>query len=263
MPSIFGSSSPSAPTPPTSRQSIANSRVALGALALASLVFAVYLAETYPKRLPHTEARVYQNVLPYDLYALEPHISAETMDYHYNKHDFGYDKKLQSLVNQTDIANLTLFDILELNSTRSLPAGVYNNAGQLMNHNIFWESMTPAADEQFPRGMSLELRNKIEGDFGSLDAFFSNFTTRSVAWFGSGWTYVALSKISGRIEIINTKNGDYLSPPGDYAALLNLDVWEHAYYIDYRNQRDKYVASFLKVANWAAASAKFQEVTLF
>ena len=259
MPSQYVASSPSAPGPERiARTSVTNSRVVLGALGLASVVFAVYVAETYPKRLVHSEVRVYQDELAYDLYALEPYISAETMDYHYNKHDVGYDKKLQTLVNGTDLAGKTLIEIIELNGSSSLPSGVYNNAGQLLNHNIFWASMTPDVSKQFPRGMSDELRSKLEADFGSVDIFFSEFSNKSVGWFGSGWTYVALNKGANKIEVLNTRNGDYLSPAANYVALLNIDVWEHAYYIDYRNRRDEYVQSFMRVANFASASANFE-----
>lgn len=252
--------SSSSSSPPVRQYSIVNTRIALGGLAIASVVFAVYLAETYPnpKRLPHREQRVYQDELDYNFYSLEPYISAETMDYHYNKHDYGYDKKLQSLVSNTSLAALSLMELIELNdSAGSLPVGVYNNAGQLMNHNIFWASMTPDFQKQFPSGLSRDLRGKLETDFGSLESFFSVFTNKSVSWFGSGWTYVALNTKTDKIEVINTRNGDYLSPTQNYVALLNLDVWEHAYYIDYRNQRDEYVRNFLRVANWASASAKF------
>ena len=197
-------------------------------------------------------------MLPYDLYALEPFISAETMDFHYNKHDYGYDRKLLSLVNNTDLANLTLMEILERNAS-GLPAGVYNNAGQLMNHNIFWDSMTPHRSRRFPAGISKALSNKLVSDFGSVDAFLKEFSQKSVAWFGSGWTYVVFNKKTMRIQILNTANGNYLSPPSEYVPLLNIDVWEHAYYIDYRNRRDEYVKAFLNVANWDFASEQLEK----
>ena len=202
--------------------------------------------------------QVYQDALEYDLYALEPYISAETMDYHYNKHDFGYDKKLQALVNNTDLVDLSLMEIIERNSTGTLPAGVYNNAGQLMNHNIFWKSMTPHQSKRYPDGLSPRLKSKLASDFGSLDSFFKEFSQRSINWFGSGWTYLVLNTQSGSIEIVNTANGNYPSPPRDYMPLLNLDVWEHAYYVDYRNRRDAYVKAFLDIANWEFASKQYE-----
>ena len=201
---------------------------------------------------------MYQILLPYDLYSLEPFISAETMDYHYNKHDYGYDKKLQSLVNNTDLAPLSLIEIIEKNSQQAVPSpAVNNNAGQLINHNIFWDSMTPHNNRRYPTGLSKELQEKLVKDFGSIDSFFKEFTQKSVAWFGSGWTYVAYHKPSDRYQVVNTMNGNYLDPPRDFVPLLNIDVWEHAYYIDYRNRRDAYIQAFLSVANWQFASEQF------
>jgi Fe-Mn family superoxide dismutase len=183
------------------------------------------------------------------------------MDYHYNKHDYGYDKKLQSLVNNTDLASLSLMEIVDLNSSSTLPAGVYNNAGQLLNHNIFWKSLTPHTSEQYPQGLSGKLEQKLIADFGSLDSFFKEFNQKSVNWFGSGWTYVAFHTPSGMIQIVNTQNGNYLSPPRDFVPLLNLDVWEHAYYIDHRNLRADYIRAYLQVSNWRFASEQYQTVS--
>jgi Fe-Mn family superoxide dismutase len=196
---------------------------------------------------------------PYDLYSLEPFISAETMDFHYNKHDYGYDRKLVSLVNNTDLAKLTLMEILDRNaSAGGLPAGVYNNAGQLMNHNIFWQSLTPHKNQRYPTGVSKVLESRLISEYGSIEAFLKEFSAKGVAWFGSGWTYVVFNKSSKRVQIMNTANGNYLSPPNDYIPLLNLDVWEHAYYIDYRNRRDEYLKAFLNVANWDFASQQLE-----
>lgn len=258
MPAHLGSGSPSTVGRSYNNPRPASpSRVALAILGVVSVGLAVYFAESYPKRVVHSLPRVYQNALPYDLYALEPYISAETMDYHYNKHDYGYDKKLQSLVNGTEMSSLSLMEILELNSSQELPAGVYNNAGQLMNHNLFWDSMTPNRNQQYPKGLSSELEKQIIQDFGSLDAFAKEFANKATAWFGSGWTFVAFNRKTKLIEILNTPNGNYLSPPKDYVVLFNLDVWEHAYYIDYRNRRDEYIRYFWQVVNWEFASDNF------
>ena len=101
------------------------------------------------------------------------------------------------------------------------------------------------------------MKKKLEKDFGSVESFLKDFSQKAVNWFGSGWTYVVLNRRSGSIEIVNTANGNYLNPPGDYQPLFNLDVWEHAYYIDYRNRRDEYVKAFLNVVNWDFASSQF------
>jgi Fe-Mn family superoxide dismutase len=258
MPAHIGSSSPNAHGRSYNNPRTGNpSKIVLAAIGISSIVFAVYVAESYPKRKAHTQPRVYQDALTYDMYALEPYVSSETMDYHYNKHDYGYDKKLQTLVNNTDLVGLSLMEIIERNASGSLPAGVYNNAGQLLNHNIFWASMTSVKTSRYPTGMSVDLKKKLEKDFGSVESFLKDFSQKAVNWFGSGWTYVVLNRRSGSIEIVNTANGNYLNPPGDYQPLFNLDVWEHAYYIDYRNRRDEYVKAFLNVVNWDFASSQF------
>lgn len=222
-------------------------RVAITVVAIASVAFAVYIAETYPKRYVHSMPRVYQAALPYDLYALEPSISAETMDYHYNKHDYGYDKKLQSLVNNTKYADLSLLEIyMHANGTNS---SIANNAGQLLNHNFFWSSMTP---DESKRRVSSELSSQLEKDFKTADFFWGNFTNKAVALFGSGWIWVVYNTKTERIEIMTTPNGDYV--PNEFIPLFNCDIWEHAYYIDYRNKRDEYVKNFRSIVNWEFAS---------
>jgi Fe-Mn family superoxide dismutase len=257
---IGGSPSPSVPGRSYNNpRTTSPSRMMLAGVGLASIAFAVYIAESYPKRQVHDQARTYQIMLPYDLYSLEPFISAETMDYHYNKHDYGYDRKLVALINNTELDGLSLIQILEKNNSRLLPPGVYNNAGQLLNHNFFWMSMTPHNSERFPAGISKALQQKLVADFGSVDAFLKEFSQKSVAWFGSGWTYAAYSRSSKRVLVINTVNGNYLAPQEEFDPILCLDIWEHAYYIDYRNRRDEYVKAFLNVANWKFASEQFEK----
>lgn len=236
------------------------SKVLLAIIAVLSVAIAVYIAESYPKRKIPTISRVYQMNLPYDLYALEPYVSAETMDYHYNKHDYGYEKKLLSLVNGTDLAGKSLIEILEFNETAHLPAGVYNNAGQLMNHNIFWQSMTKHAASQYPEGLSEELRGQLVKDFKSVDGFIREFISKGTAHFGSGWVWVAYSNATQSIELFTLANGNYPSPPSRYVILFNCDVWEHAYYIDYRNEREEYLRNFLHVLNWEFASNNFANI---
>ena len=238
-------------------RAVTPSRMILAIVGLVSVAIAVYIAESYPKRLAHSLPRVYQDPLPYSLYALEPYISAETMDYHYNKHDYGYDTKLQSLVTGTELANMSLAEIVSRNTTRQLPAGVYNNAGQLINHNIFWESMTADTAKHFPKGLSPQLGKQIVTDFKTVDAFVKDFTTKATNWFGSGWTHAVFNKGTGKLEVVNTANGNVPMPPTNYIVLFNLDVWEHAYYIDYRNRRDEYIRNFWHVVNWKSASDRF------
>ena len=237
-------------------RSISPARLALAVAAIASVAIAVYIAESYPKRVVHTLPRTYQAQLPYDLYALEPSISAETMDFHYNKHDYGYDKKLQGLVNKTKYEKMSLVEILHANENEQLPDGIYNNAGQLMNHNLFWASMTPDLNDR--SAMSAKLLKQIQTDFKTVDLFVKEFTTKAVNHFGSGWVWVLFNKKSGKIEISTTPNGNYPSPVADYIPLFNCDVWEHSYYIDYRNRRDEFIKNFQQVINWKFASDNFE-----
>lgn len=236
------------------------SKIFLGVLAVASVAEAVYIAESYPKRKIPSVPRVYQMDLPYNLYALEPYVSAETMDYHYNKHDYGYEKKLLSLVNNTDLAGQSLLELLQLNETSTLPPGVYNNAGQLMNHNIFWQSMTKHTASEYPHGLSDKLRAQLVTDFKSVDAFLKDFVSKGTAHFGSGWVWVAYNTASTKIEVFTLANGNYPAPVSNYVILFNCDIWEHAYYIDYRNQREEYLKNFLHVLNWEYASDNFANV---
>lgn len=261
MPAHISSSSTTPGRNYNAPRSISVPRLVLIILGISSVAFAVYVAESYPKLQIHTNPRVYQDELPYGLYALEPYISAETMDYHYNKHDYGYDLKLQQLVNNTEFASMSLMEMLERNDSGTvLPPGVYNNAGQLVNHNIFWKSMTPLAEKQYPAALSSELKSKIVDDFKSFNAFGNELISKATSLFGSGWMWVVYNKRSNTIEIITTPNGNYPAPVANYQPLFNLDVWEHAYYIDYRNKRDAYVRNFLGIINWEYASANYAAV---
>ena len=260
MPTHISTSSSSAGRNYNSDRSISIPRLLLIALGISSVAFAVYIAESYPKLQVHSNPRKYQDELPYSLYALEPYISAETMDYHYNKHDYGYDLKLQQLVNNTDYASMSLMEILELNDTgATLPPGVYNNAGQLVNHNLFWKSMTPMADKQYPVALTPELKSQIEKDFKSFNAFGNEIITKATGLFGSGWLWVVYNTKLSKIEVITTPNGNYPAPVANYHPLFNLDIWEHAYYIDYRNRRDEYVRNFLSIINCEFASANYAQ----
>jgi Fe-Mn family superoxide dismutase len=227
-------------------------------LAVLSLGVAVYVAEATPKRSIHTNPRVYQNALPYSLYALEPFISAETMDYHYNRHDYGYEKKLLSLIaNNTELKSLPLLDIVARGKS-DLPPGVYNNAGQLFNHNIFWESMTPNVQLQYPFGLSKELQDGLNATFGSYESFIGEFTDKATNHFGSGWVWALYNKTDSVLRVVTTPNGDYPEPVRNVSVLFNLDVWEHSYYIDYRNNRTEFIKNFIKIINWKFASDNYR-----
>ena len=185
--------------------------------------------------------------LPYAMDALAPHISKETFEYHYGKHHQAYVTNLNNLVKGTEFENLGLEDIVK----KSL-GGVFNNAAQVWNHTFFWSSMKPGGGGE-PRGA---LGEAIIRKWGTLAAFREAFTRSAVGNFGSGWTWL-VKKPDGAVDIVNTSNAATPLTTAD-KALLTIDVWEHAYYIDYRNARPKFVETWLNsLANWDFAAKNF------
>ena len=185
--------------------------------------------------------------LPYAPDALAPHMSKETFEYHYGKHHQAYVTNLNNLIKGTEFENMGLEDIVKKSS-----GGVFNNAAQVWNHTFFWNSMKPAGGGA-PSGKLAEAINK---KFGSFDAFKEAFTKSAVGNFGSGWTWL-VKKSDGSVDIVNTSNAATPLTGGD-TALLTIDVWEHAYYIDYRNARPKFVETFLgSLANWDFAAKNY------
>ena len=185
--------------------------------------------------------------LPYPKTALAPHISEETLDFHYGKHHQTYVTNLNNLIKGTEFENLSLEEIIKKSS-----AGVYNNSAQVWNHTFFWNSMRPNGGGA-PIG---ELADAINAKWGSFDEFKKAFQASAVGNFGSGWTWL-VKKADGSVDIVNMGAAGTPITTGD-KALLTIDVWEHAYYIDYRNARAKFVEVFLaSLANWDFASANF------
>jgi Fe-Mn family superoxide dismutase len=178
--------------------------------------------------------------LPYPHNALEPHISAETLEYHHDKHHATYVTNLNKLVDGTDFADKSLEDII-----RSAPAGgIFNNAAQVWNHTFYFNCLSPTGGGT-PTG---ELAKAIEKAFGSFDAFREKFSTSGATNFGSGWTWL-VKNADGSVEITNTGNAGNPLTEGK-TPVLTIDVWEHAYYIDYRNARPKYIEAFWNLVNW-------------
>jgi len=177
--------------------------------------------------------------LPYDLKALAPFVSEEQMDYHYNKHHAAYFKKLNGLVEGKPESDKDL-DTVVKEST----GGVFNNAAQAWNHTFFWNCMSPNGGGK-PSG---ELLSAIERDFGSLDEFMKKFSNSAATLFGSGWAWLA-SDSQGKLEIMPLSNADTPLKHGK-TPILTLDVWEHAYYIDYRNERPRFIEQFRDVIDW-------------
>ena len=186
--------------------------------------------------------------LPYALDALAPHISRETLEFHYGKHHQAYATNLNNLIKGTEFENLDLEAIVK----KAPAGGVFNNSAQVWNHSFFWNSMKPAGGGA-PSGA---LASAIDAKWGSFDEFKKAFKASAVGNFGSGWTWL-VKKTDGTLDIVNT-SGAGTPLTSDAKPLLTIDVWEHAYYIDYRNRRPDFVDTFLaSLANWDFAAANF------
>lgn len=185
--------------------------------------------------------------LPYDKTALEPHISAHTFDFHHGKHHKAYVDKANELVKGTPLENMPLEKAV-IESRKQGVGPLFNNIGQIYNHNIFWLSMTPNGGGT-PSGAIAE---KIQTDFGSLDAFKEQFVNTGIGQFGSGWVWLVLN--NGKLEIAKTANAETPLTEGK-KPLLVCDVWEHAYYLDFQNRRADFLKVFIeKLANWTFAN---------
>ncbi|MEL7044785.1 MAG: Fe-Mn family superoxide dismutase [Pseudomonadota bacterium] len=177
--------------------------------------------------------------LPYEPSALEPHISAETLEYHYGKHHRGYVNKLNGLVAGTKHETATLEELI-----RTTDGGLFNNAAQIWNHSFYWNCLMPNGGGE-PSGAVSEA---INAAFGSFADFKEAFTDAALGNFGSGWTWL-VQKTDGSIALHNTGNAG-CPLTDDVTPLLTVDVWEHAYYIDYRNARGAYIEAFWQLVNW-------------
>ena len=185
--------------------------------------------------------------LPYAKDALAPHISAETLDFHHGKHHNAYVTNLNKLLEGKPEASKSLEEII-----LSSDGGVFNNAAQIWNHTFYWNSMKPNGGGA-PTG---DLAAAIDRDFGSFDKFKEEFTAAATTQFGSGWAWLVLDK--GKLAVTKTGNADLPMKYGQ-KALLTIDVWEHAYYIDFRNLRPKYIETFLaNLVNWDFALANLK-----
>lgn len=192
--------------------------------------------------------------LPYPHDALEPWISRETLDYHHGKHHAGYINKLNELIKDTELESLSLAALVRASVHLSgEPNPLFNNAAQAWNHAFYWQCLTPYKGT--PGG---HLAEALNSQFGSVEGFQQRFSQAALANFGSGWTWLVASP-DGRLEIVNTSNaGTPLT--GDRLPLLTCDVWEHAYYIDYRNARADYIQGFWKHANWEFVASSLRRL---
>lgn len=191
--------------------------------------------------------------LPYDKNALEPHISANTLDFHYGKHHQAYVTNLNKLIEATDLASKSLEEIILASAKDSSKAGIFNNAAQVWNHTFYWNSMKKSGGGK-PSG---ELAAKIDADFGSFDKFAEEFKNAGATQFGSGWAWLVLE--NGKLKVTKTPNADLPMAHGQ-VALMTADVWEHAYYLDYQNRRPDYLSTFLSnLINWDFAAENFKK----
>lgn len=184
--------------------------------------------------------------LPYAMDALQPHISKETLEFHYGKHHQTYVTNLNNLIKGTEFENSSLEDIVKKSS-----GGVFNNAAQIWNHTFYWNSLSPKGGGK-PAGA---LAAAIDAKWGSFDAFKDAFTKSAVGNFGSSWTWL-VKKADGSLDIVNTSNAATPVTTGD-TPLLTCDLWEHAYYIDYRNRRPDYMGAYWSLVNWDFAAKNF------
>ncbi|MFS8839507.1 superoxide dismutase [Synechococcus sp. R6-5] len=188
--------------------------------------------------------------LPYPADALKPYMSAETFSYHHGKHHAAYVANLNKLIEGTDLANKSLEEIIKATFGDPNKAGIFNNAAQVWNHTFFWESMKPGGGGA-PTG---PIADKINADFGGYDKFAEAFKTAAATQFGSGWAWLVLD--NGTLKVTKTPNAENPLVHGQ-TPLLTLDVWEHAYYLDYQNRRPDFINAYLEhLVNWDAANAR-------
>jgi len=184
--------------------------------------------------------------LPYAMDALQPHISKETLEFHYGKHHQAYVTNLNNLIKGTEFEKMPLEEVI-----RKSKGGMFNNAAQIWNHTFYWNSLSPKGGGK-PSGA---LAKAIDAKFGSFDEFKKQFSAAAVGTFGSGWAWL-VKNADGSVGIESTSNA--ATPlTTDKKPLLTCDVWEHAYYIDYRNRRPDYVAAFWHLVNWEFAARNF------
>jgi Fe-Mn family superoxide dismutase len=184
--------------------------------------------------------------LPYAKNALEPHISAETLEFHYGKHHATYVDKLNGMIEGTEFESASLEEII-LGSS----GGIFNNAAQIWNHSFYWDGLSPNGGGK-PEAL---LADAIDSEFGSFEQFKEAFTASALGNFGSGWTWLVKNS-SGSLEIVNTDDAANPMNAG-HTPILTCDVWEHAYYIDYRNKRPDYINAFWNLVNWDFVASKF------
>ena len=190
--------------------------------------------------------------LPYEKDALAPHISANTLNFHYDKHHAAYVNNLNGLIEGTDLAQSSLEEIIKTVAGDASKAGIFNNAAQVWNHTFYWHSMKANGGGK-PAGT---FGAKIEEDFGSFEEFATQFKQAGATQFGSGWAWLVAEK--GKLKVIKTANAETPLTQAGVTPLMTCDVWEHAYYLDFQNRRPDYITIFLDhLVNWDFAAENF------
>lgn len=191
--------------------------------------------------------------LPYEMDALEPYISEKTLEFHHGKHHQGYVTNTNNLKKDTELENASLEEIIITCANKADKVGLFNNAAQVFNHTFYWNCMKPSGGGS-PTGA---IAQKIDEDFQSYDAFVEEFKAVATTQFGSGWAWLVLD--NGKLKLIKTSNADTPMAHG-LKPLLTIDVWEHAYYLDYQNKRADYVDNFIKhLVNWDFVNSQLEE----
>jgi len=233
--------SDSAPRELSRRSFLQAAAVAGAAVSAGAQAPALVKGKTVPIELP---------ALPYADNALAPHISSNTIGFHYGKHHKAYVDNTNKLIAGTDLAEAKLEDIVKAAWGKPEKKGLFNNSAQVWNHTFYWNSLSPKSTSP-----SAQLKAKIEADFGSFQKLRDDFANAAVTQFGSGWAWLVVD--GGKLKLMQTANAETPLATGQH-ALLTVDVWEHAYYLDYQNRRPDYVATVLdKILNWEFASENF------
>lgn len=194
--------------------------------------------------------------LPYDLSALAPYISEQTLSFHYGKHHAGYVQTTNQLIENSPLQDKSLTDLILISAADTVLTPLFNNAAQCFNHTFYWNSLTPKASKP-----DESLEKTLIRDFGSIDTFKQNLATAAIKRFGSGWAWLVYSLTDKTLKIVTTANAETPLTQPTLIPLLCLDVWEHAYYLDYQNRRADYLKAIIdNLLNWDFANRNFDKI---
>jgi Fe-Mn family superoxide dismutase len=238
----------------SSRRSLLNLCLKGSSLIFLSSCFNSLKQKTFIKKQQNKNMTVQLPELPFAKNALEPHISENTINFHYGKHHQGYVNNLNNLIKGTKFEQKSLEEIIQLSFDDKSNQAIFNNAAQIWNHTFYWHSISPNGGGK-PSGTLL---NKIEENFGSFENFSSQFKNAAATQFGSGWAWLVLEE--NRLKIVKTDNAQTPLTNKNLKPLITIDVWEHAYYLDFQNARPNYIDSFMNhLINWNFANSNLNK----